>query len=108
VRSLALIAPPSGRRAEIAVDVARLRRWIREERKVRLTYRDLREVLTERTVRPMALAFYPPVWLLLGWCELRQDFRSFRVDRIEASRFLDEHYAAEPGRRLVDYLGGVR
>jgi predicted DNA-binding transcriptional regulator YafY len=92
VMSLALAAPPSGRRPEIAVDVARLRRWIRGERKVRLDYRDLKEALTRRTVWPMTLAFFPPVWLLLGWCELRQDFHSFRLERIQALEYLDEPY----------------
>ena len=104
VASLALAAPPSGRRPEIAVDMARLRRWMREERKIRMAYLDLKDSVTVRLVRPMNLAFFPPVWLLLGWCELRRDFRSFRVDRIAELEFLDERFPQEPGRRLVDYL----
>jgi predicted DNA-binding transcriptional regulator YafY len=104
VLSLSLTAPPSGRRPEIAVDVARLRRWVREERKVAIAYRDLKDALTRRTVRPMALAFFPPVWLLTGWCELRRDFRSFRLDRIVELVFTEERYPQEPGRRLIDYL----
>lgn len=104
---LGLAAPPSRQRPEVAVDVARLRRWVREERKVCLAYLDLKETRSERAVRPMALAFFPPVWLLLGWCELREDFRSFRLDRIEALAFLDERFPQEPGRRLVDYLRRV-
>ena len=104
VASLALAAPTSGRRPEIAVDMARLRRWMREERKIRMAYLDLKDSVTVRLVRPMNLAFFPPVWLLLGWCELRRDFRSFRVDRIAELEFLDERFPQEPGRRLVDYL----
>ena len=104
VASLALAAPPSGRRPGIAVDMARLRRWMREERKIRMAYLDLKDSVTVRLVRPMNLAFFPPVWLLLGWCELRRDFRSFRVDRIAELEFLDERFPQEPGRRLVDYL----
>ena len=104
VASLALAAPPSGRRPEIAVDMARLRRWMREERKIRIAYLDLKDSATTRLVRPMNLAFFPPFWVLLGWCELRRDFRSFRLDRIAQLEFLDERYPQEPGRRLVDYL----
>ncbi len=104
IASLTLAAPPSGRRLEIAVDMAALRRCVREERKVRIAYLDLSGADTRRVVRPMNLAFFPPVWLLLGWCELRRDFRSFRIDRIGAVEFLDERYPQEPGRRLVDYL----
>ena len=107
VASLALAAPPSERRPEITVDMAALRRCVREERKIRVRYLDLAGTDTTRVVRPMNLAFFPPVWVLLGWCELRRDFRSFRVDRIAALTFLAERYPQEPGRRLVDYLRGI-
>jgi predicted DNA-binding transcriptional regulator YafY len=104
VASLALAAPPSGRRPEIGVDMASLRRWAREERKVRLVYVDLKDAVTERVVWPMTLAFFPPVWLLLGWGELRQDVRSFRLDQMRGFEFLADRYPQEPGKRLVDYL----
>jgi predicted DNA-binding transcriptional regulator YafY len=105
--SLALAAPPSERRPEITIDVTRLRRAVREQRKVWIAYRDLKDIPTERTVWPMSLAFFPPVWLLLGWCELRADFRSFRLDRITALKHHDERYPQVPGRRLTDYLRAV-
>jgi predicted DNA-binding transcriptional regulator YafY len=116
--SLALAAPPSERRPEIMIDVTRLRRAVREQHKVQIAYRDLKDVPdrayglakdvpTERTVWPMSLAFFPPVWLLLGWCELRADFRSFRLDRITALEHHDERYPQVPGRRLTDYLRAV-
>ena len=108
IESLGLVAPPSGRRPEIAIDMAALRRCIREERKVHIDYLDLKGAATVRTLRPMTLAFFPPVWLLLGWCELRQDFRAFRIDRIASIEFLSERYPQEPGRRLVDYLAATR
>jgi predicted DNA-binding transcriptional regulator YafY len=105
--SLALAAPPSERRPEITIDVTRLRRAVREQRKVQIAYRDLQDVPTERTVWPMNLAFFPPVWLLLGWCELRADFRPFRLDRITALEHRDDRYPQVPGRRLTDYLRAV-
>lgn len=108
VRSLALLAPPTDRRPEVAFDMARLRRAVREQRKVRVGYTSEKGERTERTLWPMALAFFPPVWLLLAWCELRQDFRSFRVDRVDAIAFADERYPATPGRRLIDFLGRER
>ena len=104
VRSLGLLSPPSGRRPEVAIDMAALRRAVREQRKVTVDYVSEAGERTSRTLWPMALAFFPPVWLLLGWCELRRDFRSFRVDRIHAIMFDEQRYPPTPGRRLIDYL----
>jgi predicted DNA-binding transcriptional regulator YafY len=59
---------------------------------------------TERTVRPLGLFFWGYTWSLTAWCELRDDFRSFRLDRIEALRILDDRFVDEPGRTLEDYF----
>jgi predicted DNA-binding transcriptional regulator YafY len=104
VRSLMLMAPPTARRPDARIDVAELRLAARRQHKVELDYVSEGGERTHRTVWPMALAFFPPVWLLLAWCELRQDFRSFRLDRIEAIWFHAERFPDVPGRRLVDFL----
>ncbi len=49
-----------------------------------MTYKDLKDRLTERIIWPFALAFYDQVLIVIAWCELRQDFRHFRADRIES------------------------
>ena len=103
-RDTALFAPGDHYRAEIHIDLAGLRGAVRESRKLSIAYTDGGGEPTRRTVWPLALAFYGPVWLLVAWCELRQDFRSFRVDRMEEAAVLDDRYAAQPGRRLVDFL----
>jgi len=69
---------------------------------LQLCYLDLGGVTTERVVRPLACLFWGPVWTLAAWCELREDFRSFRVDRIEALTVLDERFRDEPGKTLSD------
>ena len=104
VRGLSLLAPPSARRPEPVVDVAELRLAARQQRKIVVDYTDEKGQATRRTLWPMALSFFPPVWLLLAWCELRQDFRSFRVDRIGRIGFAEERYPQQPGRRLIDFL----
>lgn len=48
-----------------------------------------------------------PRWWLSGWCELREDFRTFRVDRMSDLAALDERFASEPGRTLADFLARV-
>jgi predicted DNA-binding transcriptional regulator YafY len=106
IRSMALLSPSSNWAAPPSprFDVARLRRAVRGQRKVRLVYTDRQERLSERVFWPQSLAFFPPVWMALGWCELRQDFRSFRLDRVQDLEFLDERYPDHPGKRLTDYL----
>ena len=59
---------------------------------------------TARAVRPLALFFYGPVWLLAAWCELRQDFRSFRLDRMSELAVLDERFGPERGKTIQDFL----
>ncbi|MEM9106113.1 MAG: YafY family protein [Pseudomonadota bacterium] len=60
-----------------------LRRYIRSETELAIDYRDLSDRDTSRTIRPLALIYYIDVVLLAAWCELRQAFRHFRVDRIQ-------------------------
>lgn len=69
---------PKGR-----VDTASLRRYIREEAELDITYRDLQDRRTRRAIRPLALIYYIDVVVLVAWCALRQDIRHFRVDRID-------------------------
>ena len=82
----------------------RLRRAIRDKRRVALHYADEGGRESERKVRPLALAFHPPAWLLISWCELRSDFRNFRLDRIASCEATAECFADEPGKSLADYL----
>jgi predicted DNA-binding transcriptional regulator YafY len=61
-----------------------------------------------RRVHPLALYFWGGTWTLAAWCELRSDFRSFRVDRVEHADSLDEHFTPRPGQTLADFLRRVR
>jgi predicted DNA-binding transcriptional regulator YafY len=74
------------------LDMAQVRRAIHGAKKIRLTYRDEQERETERTVWPFAVGYHETVRLMIAWCELRQDFRSFRTDRVAEAEFLDERY----------------
>lgn len=94
----ALLVGPGGEIPADAVDPALLRKAIRTERKLSLTYRDGDGVGSQRVVWPFALAFFDQVRVLMGWCELRQDFRAFRTDRIARAEVLDMRY---PRRRQV-------
>ncbi|WP_421726367.1 helix-turn-helix transcriptional regulator [Bauldia sp.] len=77
---------------------------IDERLKVRFAYQDATGGGSERTVWPLALHFWGKVWTLAAWCELRDDFRTFRVDRAEAVNLGDDRFPRVPGRTLEDYL----
>jgi predicted DNA-binding transcriptional regulator YafY len=100
----ALLAPPLHFMEPIAFDLADLRRAVRSQRKVHFRYTDVVGQGSERTVRPLSLAYFGPVWVLAAWCELRTDFRTFRLDRMEGFAVTDEHFRQEPGRSLHDFL----
>ena len=73
-------------------------------RKLELSYAKADGAATKRTVRPLGLFFWGRTWTLAAWCELRQDFRNFRLDRIAASTMLDETFEDEAGKALRDML----
>lgn len=100
--SLAVYAPNTGLDAATRERLARLREATESRQKLSLLYRDLGDVDSLRTVRPLACFFWGPVWTLAAWCELREDFRSFRVDRIRRLSVLDERFRDEPGKTLAD------
>jgi predicted DNA-binding transcriptional regulator YafY len=50
----------------------------------------------------LTLWFEGPVWLAGAWCELRSDFRFFRLDRMQDVEFLDEAFPREAGRTVDD------
>ena len=85
------------------VDPALLRKAIRTERRLTLCYRDEAGKASERVVWPFALAFFDRVRLLLAWCELRQDFRSFRTDRIVEAQVGQDRYPARRQALMKTY-----
>ncbi len=88
-----------GDRTEIeAIDLSQIRRAIRVEQKVLIQYLDLKGNISERIIWPVALGYFDHARMLAGWCELRQEFRHFRTDRISALTIKPERY---PRRRQV-------
>ncbi len=100
--ALALYAPAVDMDEPGRQRVGSLRAAIEARRKVGLHYLDLKNQPSQRTVRPLACLYWGAVWTLAGWCETRQDFRNFRLDRIAQLEVLDERFRDEPGRTLAD------
>jgi len=88
--------PPAWDSAADRVDASQLRAVIRTGHKITIRYTDLAGAQTERTVWPLVIGYLDAVRVLIGWCELRQGFRSFRLDRIDALETLDTRIPADP------------
>ncbi|NNL72194.1 MAG: YafY family transcriptional regulator [Silicimonas sp.] len=86
------------------VHMAPLRAAIRSRRKIDITYAAPDGTDTRRRVRPLQMEYWGRVWTLTSWCELREDFRVFRVDRIRTLDVCFDTFEEEPGRTLADYL----
>ena len=71
---------------------ATIRHAIRDARKMRITYADENERRSERVIQPFAVAYYVEATLICAWCELRNDVRHFRTDRIASADVLDETF----------------
>ena len=100
--SLAIFAPPVAMDGAAREHLQSLRVACESRLKLRLNYRDLKDAGSERVVRPLGCMCWGTVWTLAAWCEAREGFRSFRVDRIERLEVLAEHFFPEPGKTLAD------
>jgi predicted DNA-binding transcriptional regulator YafY len=88
-----LMAPPVYFKTVDSVDVSALRQAVREQRKVELVYRDENGKDSERVIWPIGIAYFDAQRLVIAWCELRQDFRSFRTDRMIKTVVSKEKYS---------------
>ncbi len=99
----ALFVPDFGWTMPGADYLGDLRIALRDQRKVLIKYQDVSRRASERTIRPLGLFFWGKTATLGAWCELRHDFRNFRVDRIVDLNIVEGTYENEPGRSLHDY-----
>ena len=89
-------AAPNWKATPDNIDMAGVRQQIRAGRKLVLTYRDEQERETRRVVWPFAIGYHETTRLIMAWCEMRADFRSFRTDRVTAAIFTEERYPDRP------------
>lgn len=109
-QALPLFAPPVASASLSPAQQQGLQQW-REATQARLRvslhYRDAEAQASQRCVRPLGCFYWGGRWTLAAWCELRQDFRSFRLDRlvaVEVQALPQGRFGDEPGRTLADYL----
>ena len=94
----ALLVAPAEPVAAGDSELAAIRQAIRAERKIAIAYSDANALPTQRTIWPFAIGYFERTRVVAAWCELRQDFRAFRTDRITALTATETRY---PRRRQV-------
>jgi predicted DNA-binding transcriptional regulator YafY len=94
----ALLVGPGEPLAASDLQLTLIRQAIRGERKLDIRYKNLQEKDSARTIWPFALGFFDQVRMVVAWCELRQEIRHFRIDRITHLEKTDTRY---PKRRQV-------
>lgn len=104
----AVATPPAWAVTPDLVDTARLRAWSQQGRKLRLSYADSAGSATERVVWPFLVGYRDALRVIIAWCELREDFRMFRTDRVQSIDFLDDRYAARPSALRAGWRAMMR
>ncbi len=85
-----------------------LRHAIVESCVTTIQYETLGGTQSDRSIWPLSLECWGPVWTCTSWCERREDFRVFRVDRIRGIEISPRQFQPIPGRRLEDFLAQAR
>ncbi|MDR2307939.1 MAG: YafY family transcriptional regulator [Paucimonas sp.] len=85
-----------------------LRNAIRDERKVVIDYADMAGACTQRTIRPVSLGYFDGFRILAAWCELRGEFRHFRLVRIARCMPTGELFSGQGGWLLAQWKAHTR
>jgi len=102
-----ILVPDFGVDPRVAKRMQLLRVGIKEQQKIEFNYRREDGQPSVRIVHPLGLFYWGKVWTLTAWCELRDEFRNFRLDRMTHVSLLEEVFELLPGRTLQDYLRTV-
>lgn len=84
-----------------------MRLAVRRRRVVQIDYIREDGTPSQRELWPLGLFFWGQTWTLVGWCTLRDDFRHFRVDRVQHAQVLEQQYPDQPGRRITDFFDQI-
>jgi len=85
-----------------------LRQAVNARRALYLSYADAHGTISERTVLPLGLWFWRDTWTLAAWCELREDYRNFRVDRIREHQALDRTFDESSPLTVADFVQAMQ
>ena len=81
------------------------RRGARNHRRLRMTYQSsTNQIPTQREIDPYALVHRSGWWYLVGFCHLRDDLRTFRIDRIQQIERTGETFQVPEAFNIHAYL----
>ncbi|KEY45763.1 helix-turn-helix transcriptional regulator, partial [Citrobacter amalonaticus] len=103
-----IFAPDFGRLQHSRSAFDMIHRAVSTQQVLALHYRDEAGQLTWRDVQPLGIFFQGEFWLLVAWCERREDYRCFRVDRCLSITPLDRRFSECADRSLSDFLRKIR
>ena len=92
------------KREDIDITLDICRKAADQKHYLQLDYQRADGEFSQRRVRPLGLYFWGNVWTLAGWCELREDFRNFRLDRIKHIKLENDRFTGGEGKTLSDFV----
>ncbi|MBT9567931.1 MAG: WYL domain-containing protein [Thiobacillus sp.] len=99
-----LLVPDFSVSPDVATYLATLRHAAKQQKKVRFDYIRQDGAHSSRCVHPLGLVYWGKVWTRMAWCELRNTFGHFRLDRIQSIDMLEQRFEVVPGRTPQDFL----
>lgn len=81
-----------------------LRMAIKSRNEIRIEYQREDKQQSKRAVWPLGLIYWGKVWTLVAWCLLRQDYRLFRLDRIQSFQTSDVHFDLTESINLQHFI----
>nr|WP_255199313.1 YafY family protein [Vibrio sp. JPW-9-11-11] len=104
VEDFAILVPDLHSGSSTAKRCKMLRHATDDKLKIVITYLDQKQQVSERMVQPLGQIFWGKVWTLVAWCELRHDYRHFRIDRIEHMLVTEQTFETHAKKSLEHYI----
>lgn len=101
---VSIYAPPRSRPVPAYVDTKAVRDALRAEKIIKISYRNEAGDYSERVIWPIGLGYFDTTRIVVAWCTLRQDYRSFRVDRIERLDITDDRIPRARAVMLKEWI----
>ncbi len=99
-----MLVPDFPMEGQASEQLKKMRLAIRQQKKIFIHYTRADGETSSRTIHPLGLFYWGKVWTAVGWCELRDSFRHFRLDRITHCKISNQKYSLIKGHTLQDYL----